>query len=342
MLTCWSLYGGMALVLAFAMPIAGYIAVLPLLGFSLGLPLDGFRWKKPPRLAFAALFGFLAAVYVGLYFYFQLDVVLDFRMSQFKILPLLLPSLASLPLMVWYFEGRDVRGGFSHGLLVLIAGACVAQHFVPAYTLTAPRDMQVVYVQDEQLAEPLLTLQSAIGQVDVDYATRHGFVARVLPDNNAQGKEAGAQVLARPTESLVLPGLIEIKRSVQPADTNDKRQVYTLELDVPAGVRQLVFEFPAEGSMNRALWNGVLAWSVGKEMKAFSAGNDVGINHPKAGRNSFQFEVDAGKPLALVVKARFDLPEELLQPLLEDWPSTAQPAFKGHHALTVSRLEFKN
>jgi hypothetical protein len=200
----------------------------------------------------------------------------------------------------------------------------------------------VVYLQDEQLAEPLLTLQSAIGQVDVDYATRHGFVARVLPDNNAQGKEAGAQVLARPTESLVLPGLIEIKRSVQPADTNDKRQVYTLELDVPAGVRQLVFEFPAEGSMNRALWNGVLAWSVGKEMKAFSAGNDVGINHPKAGRNSFQFEVDAGKPLALVVKARFDLPEELLQPLLEDWPSTAQPAFKGHHALNVSRLEFKN
>jgi hypothetical protein len=150
------------------------------------------------------------------------------------------------------------------------------------------------------------------------------------------------QVLARATESLDLPALVEIKRSVQPADKNGKRQFHTLELDVPAGVRQLVFEFPAASGMNRVLWNGVLAWSAGTEMKAFSAGNDVGINHPKAGRNSFLFEADGGKPLALVVKARFDLPEELLQPLLEDWPSTAQPAFQGHHAVTISRLEFKN
>jgi len=347
MLTCWSLFAALALALAYALPIAGYIAVLPLLGFSLGLLLDGFRWSKQPRLAFAALFGFLAAVYVGIYFFFQLDVVLNFRLSQFKMMPLLLPSLAALPLMVWYFEGRDVRGGLSHGLLVLIAAACVAQHFVPAYTLNAPRDMEVVYLQDEALPGPLLLLESALGQVDAGYAARNGFVAKTLPASGKPAKEeieneAGRQVLARATESLALPELVEIKRSVQPADKTGKREFHALELDVPAGVRQLVFEFPATASLNRALWNGVLAYSAGGEMKAFSAGNNVGINHPKAGRNRLEFEVDGGIPLEVVVKARFDLPAELLQPLMEDWPTTAQPAFQGHRAIRVSHLKFEN
>jgi len=340
MLACWSLFAVMALVLAYALPIAGYIAVLPLLGFSLGLLLDGFRWSKQPRLAFAGLFGFLAAVYVGFYFFFQLDVVLNFRLSQFKMMPLLLPSLAALPLMVWYFEGRDVRGGLSHGLLVLIAAACVAQHFVPAYTLDAPRDMEVVYLQDEALPGPLLVLESALGQVDAGYAERNGFVAKTLPGSVKPGEAAGRQVVARPADSIDLPEVLEIKRSVQPVDKNSNRQLHSVELEIPVGVRQLVFEFPAAAGMNRALWNDILAYSAGKEMKAFNEGNSVGINHPKAGRNRLEFEVDGGKPLEVVVKARFDMPAEVLQPLVEDWPATAQPAFQGHRAVRVSRLKF--
>jgi hypothetical protein len=342
MLTCWALFAVMALALAYVLPIAGYIAVLPLLGFSLALLLDAFRLKKPPRLAFAGLFGFLAAAYVGFYFFFQLDVVLSFSLSQFKILPLLVPALAALPLLVWYFEGRDVKGGFSHGLLLLIAVACVAQHFVPAYTLNAPRDMAVVYLQDDQLPEPLLLLESAVSKVDTSFAARNGFVPKTLPPSTTSGKEAGREVTARTAESLDLAEIVATRRSVQPVDKEGKRKLHALELEVPDGVRQLVFEFPTDVRLSRALWNGVLAFSAGAEMKAFSKGNNVGINHPKAGRNRLEFEVEGGIPLEVTVKARFDLPAKLLQPLLQDWPPTAQPAFEGHRAIRVSRLEFEN
>ncbi len=342
MLTCWILFAGMALALANALPIAVYIAVLPLLGFSLGLPLDGFRWKKQPRLAFATFFGFLAAIYVGFYFFFQLDVVLDFSKSQYKMIPLLLPSLAALPLLVWCYESRDVKGGLSHGLLVLVAAACVAQHFIPAYTVKAPRDMELVYLQDDALPESLLLLESALGKVDAQYAAANNFVPRYLPSGSGPAAKPGRQVMARPVEKLDLPQLLEIKRSVQSADKNDQRNVHTLELEMPDGLRQLIFEFPSEAGLSRVLWNGVLAFSAGKEKKAFGAANTVGINHPKAGRNRFEFEVDAGKPLEVVVKARFEMPAELLQPLLEYWPVTAQPGFQGHRVIRVSRLQLEN
>jgi hypothetical protein len=342
MLTCWALFALLAVVLGYVLPIAGYIAVLPLLGFSLGLPLDAFRWKKPPRLAFAALFGFFAAAYVGFYFFFQLDVVLNFRLSQFKMMPLLLPALAALPMMVWYFEGREVKNGFSHGLLVLIVAACIAQHFVPAYTMSSPRDMEVVYLQDDQLPEPLLMLESALGQVDMDFAERNGFVSKTLPAGAMQKEEAARQVMARAVDMLELPQIVETRRSVQAVDKQPKQQRHVVELEVPEGVRQLVFEFPTGAHLNRALWNGVLAFSPGKEMKAFSKGNSVGINHPKTGRNRLEFEVEGGAPLEVMVKARFDMPAELLQPLLGDWPLTAQPAFQGHRAVRVSHLKFEN
>jgi hypothetical protein len=67
----WMVFALLALGLAWLLPIAGYLAVLPLLGFMLGVVMDAFRWKDPPRLLFASLGGFLAALYLGFYFFFQ-------------------------------------------------------------------------------------------------------------------------------------------------------------------------------------------------------------------------------------------------------------------------------
>jgi hypothetical protein len=52
-----------------------------------------------------------------------------------------------------------------------------------------------------------------------------------------------------------------------------------------------------------------------------------------------EFEFTSAEPVEVLVTARFDLPQEVLQPYSEDWPANAQPAFLGPRALKSWRLK---
>jgi len=329
--TCWGLFLILGLTLAQKLPSASVMVVLPLLGFTLGLVLDAFRWKKPPRLLFATLGGFLGAAYIGLYGFFALDVVFNFEQGHIRVVPLILPMLAVLPVLLWNFEQNQRTGRFGTLMLFLLLCLCVGQRFVPAYTGDVPRDMSLMLHQEQGAERAWLVLDSAIGKPDRRFAEESGFAPMNLPAWDGESKT----VLGRSIEPVALPPLGEIRISPQDADLVGKRNHNLLEMDIPPGVQWIAFNFPRSAGFSRALVNGQLAAQFN------AASEDPGhiiINHPPVGRLRIEFETTAVPGFDLLITARHELPEELIASLRDDWPEDAQPAFRGPRALQIQRL----
>ncbi|HLF31122.1 MAG TPA: M28 family peptidase [Xanthomonadales bacterium] len=336
MTACWGVFALLAMGLALYLPVASYLAVLPLLGFVLGIALDGFRWKESPRLVFAALFGFLAALYIGLYFFFQLDVVLNFNHSQIKVIPLLLPAIAALPLLAGYYESRESRNGFLLLLMLLILTVTAGQHLVPAYTLQTPRDMSLMYRQDSGQVSGWLVLESLMGEPDAGFADKQGFKPVLLDAANGEKRI----FLARETAPLDLPEIRQIGRIETAAEIADESRGYILELEIPADVRQLALRFPPGAGLLRALVKGQLAFDSNLQTHRSWPNQGVVINHPPPGRTRFEFEFAGKVPVEMTLTARFDLPAAVLEPYLQDWPGNAKPAYLGPRALKSWKFTF--
>ncbi len=278
--------------------------------------------------------GFLASAYLGFYFFFQLDVVANFNHSELKILPLILPSIAVLPVLAWYFEAGESRNGFANVLLLLVLAACVGQQFVPAYMPDTPRDMDMMYRQEVGQPTAWLILESVSGSPDPVFAREHGFSPVNLPPFDGRGR----QVLAQTVAALDIPEIVETAHTVHDTDETGSRQHHTLELQIPAGVRLLAFEFPRHANPSRAMVNGQLAFAAGRTSARFSHAPAVIINHPDPGPMRFEFDVAGGAVIDVLQTARFDLPPKVLQPYMSDWPENAQPAFLGPRVLQISHI----
>jgi len=337
MTTCWGFFVLLAMVLTYALPAAAYLAVLPMLGFCLGLPLDGMRWKSSPRLLFSGLFGFLAATYLGLYFFYHLDAVLNFARSGLRVMPLLLPAIAALPLLTWYFSRRAGKNTPGYVLLALVAAACVGQQFVPGFTRDTPREMSLMHWQSDEPTAAWLVLESVTGKPDQLYASDHGFNPVSLPAFDGDVR----QVLARTAEPLKLPKIVEKRKTVE---TFEEKAGYRhlLELVIPEGVRLLVFRFPEHAKLSRAKYDGQLAFDAGQQSGKRGRPPGLVINHPSPGQHRFEFELGGQTAAKVLLTARFDLPEERLQPYRDDWPADAQPAYLGPRVLHNSYLTLES
>jgi len=326
---CWSLMILFAITLAYVMPVISYLAILPLLMFFLGLILDGFRWKKSPRLLFSSLFGFLAAAYLGFYYFFLLDAVLNFNLSHFKVIPLILPVIPLLPLLVWYADEKSSGKRLGNVLLVLIVAGCVGQQFVPGYTADSPRDMALVYRQDSNAENAWLVLESLWGTADEDYAARHEFqtVRLVAPYGRVQ------EVLAREISPIDLAEVKLVSTSVQETENPTSRKHHVVELEIPPGVRHLRVFVSEETGFRQVMLDGLLALDTNEKTRQKLRGNYLRINRPKAGPMRLEIELANSGDTDLQVEAWFDLPELVLAPYMDDWPLDAQPAMLGPRAL---------
>jgi hypothetical protein len=334
MLACWGLFIVLALSLAFMLPAAGYLGALPLLGFALGLILDAFRWKKLPRLLFSSLFGFLMAAYLGFYFFYQLDVVLNFEQSMFKVIPMILPVIAVLPVLSWYFEGKSHQLSFDGTLLVLLMGACLAQQYLPAYTNDVPRDMAFMVKQEAGQDRALLVLESVLTKPDPDFAEQLGFKPTQIRASN--GKQR--LVLAKATGPVDVPSVVLVSQSTDAVEGSGSRKLQIVELSIPAELQQLTFTLPDHIKLQNVRINGQLAYNSVAVKGKSNLGQRVVINHPKSGRMKAEFEFSGQGPAELTMTSRYELPESLIREELKDWPANAMPAFLGHRILQVSRL----
>lgn len=333
-MACWSLYAVFALGLVAWMPSASFLAILPLLGFLLGMMLDGLRWNRPPRLVFARLLGFLAAAYLGFYGYFMLELVTGFAHAYGLVLAGAMPAIAALPLLPGYAGQRRSGRAAPLVLLVLIVAAGIGHGFVPGFTADHPRAMNLLYreVAGETLA--WMIVQSPSSSVDMHYARRQGFERVSLASGSGQARDE----LARPQPVLALPEVTLEQAGKLSAAGSDGPDGYHLQLQVPAEVEQLLLVTGQENGFTQVLVNGQKATDQagsGQRVKGRQAGNGLrlSLQRPEPGPLRLDFQA-AGqlKPFELRVRARFSLPDALLQGLLEDWPENAQPAFSGHRA----------
>jgi len=333
-LACWLFFAALAMVLSVKLPAGSFLGVLPMAGFVLGAVIDGILWKRHTRLLFARLFGFIGAAYLGFYFLFSLEVVLNLKHAHFLIAPLVFPAIAVLPLLV----EDSGRHGFAwwptQSLLILILAACIGQQFLPGHTIDRPRGMNLVYRAIEGQQQAWWQLETSASKPDQRFAEEQAFAAQTL---ELVGR-GSVELMAKPASSIDWPGLGVISSSKQ-IEAESKLQI--VELQLPAGLRQLALFLPEDLDFTSVHVAGVLALQPGVSgtgaTKGFTGQRTVYWNHPAEG--SLRVEIrsplrqdQANSELNLRIRARYGLPEEVLQAELMAWPVDAQAQHHGHRA----------
>ncbi|HET6566163.1 MAG TPA: hypothetical protein VFG52_12180, partial [Xanthomonadales bacterium] len=329
-LVCWLFFAGLAMVLSNKMPAASFLGIVPLVAFMLGSLLDGMLRKRHTQLLFARLFGFLATVYLGCYFFYGLEVVAGFDRSYVLVAPLLLPMVAVLPLLASNVT-RPHTSRWDLMLVLLPIGAiCIAQPFIPGHNLDRPRGMNLVHrtVVGEDTA--LWQLETSTSAVDKEYAYRHDFgpVKIDLPGRGPQ------DIVAKPADSLPHGEVRLVESSKQDDGTLLRR---SMQLEVPVDVRQLTLFLPANLVFNTVRVNGKLALQNPAPLPAGRSHRGIVLNRPKAGQVRVEITSSSSNPgsansLAIPVRTRSSLPESVLQPQLQGWPLDAQAQHQGHRS----------
>ncbi len=337
-LVCWLFFAALALLLSVKLPAASLLGILPMVAFMLGAVIDGFLWKRHTQLLFARLFGFIAAAYLGFYFYYSLEVVLSFEDAHWFMLPLVFPAIAALPLLAEQsyrrHASRDSASGSGHWvtalLLLPIVAACVGQQFIPGHTVERPRAMNLVYRATQGQPASWWQLETSSSAADRGYVQSQEFSQQslVFSGNKAQ------EVLAKPATPINHPAL-----SWQAAAAKNDGSLLTrsLQFDVPAGLQQLALFLPEQFDFTAIRVAGNLALQNDAAKAGANRPRAVYINRPAAG--PFRVEISspvsqAGRQntLQLTARARFGLSEEALQSVTSGWPLDAQPQRLGHRA----------
>jgi hypothetical protein len=325
-LVSWMFFALLGGLLSVHLPAASFVAIVPMVAFLLGSIIDGLFWKRHPQLITARLFGFAASAYLGLYFFFALEVVMSFKHSMYLILPLLLPLVAAVPLLAGETANRRSGTWGTVLLLIPILACCIGQQFIPGHTVDRPRAMNLVYKSAGEQLQSIWLLETRSSAPDRNYAERHGFEKRSWTPPGFEARE----VLARPAEQLALAGVRLLDHGF--TEQGDELKL-TMKLDVPAGVRQLAFFPPQELGLEQAHLNGILAFDKSKGKEA----GLVVINRPAAGVMSLDLSLAGGaqpvdRPVAIPARLRYGLDEKELQDLKQGWPLDAQANQHGHRA----------
>lgn len=329
-LVCWLFFAGLALLLSYRLPAASFLGIVPLVAFALGAIVDGMLRKHRPQLLFARLAGFLAAAYVGWYFFYVLEVVASFDRAYLQIAPLFLPMVAVLPLLAEsHARPKPARWGVTVLSLAIVA-VCVGQQFIPGHTIDRPRAMNLVHRSVVGQDAALWQLEAQTGGADKAYAKQHGFgpLRLDVPGRDSQ------DILAKPAEPIPLGELRVLESSQQDDGTLFRRN---LTLQIPDGVRLLALYLPTDLNFNTVRVNGKLALQNQSSLPESRKQRPLVINRPPAGNLRIEINSPASGDVAansfkLPVKARFGLPPDLLDPQLVGWPLDAQPLHQGHRA----------
>lgn len=170
-------FGGV--VLSFLISGISYIFLFPVLLFIAGLGVDFIlqrgRDQKFGDFFWACHLGLLGGAYMAIYHYFIFDVVFNFQLSHFKLIPILILSIMAYPVVCQFLKTSPnafskVRNSL-FGLLIL--GVLLAQ-FVPTYTLDRPRGMNLNHIENADQGTALWAMD-VVGKPDPVYLEQAGF-----------------------------------------------------------------------------------------------------------------------------------------------------------------------
>jgi hypothetical protein len=250
---CWILVGLLGLALAFLLPGATYLALLPMLVFALAAPGEFALRKGHPPLV-AAHLGFVALAYMALYHFSFLDVVLNFQLSAAKMLVLVLLGLGASPLAAYYANGlREARLPLAAMAVVLVA-ATVAGAIVPPYTPDRPRSVNLAYMQTGEAGSEVRDAQWRLftfGPPAERYAQAAGFPDEVGTFDRYGVRTSDAYLRPAPDLDLKPPMLVVTsdttgdggrRRIEGTLQAGEAGFVFGIAFPAGSGIRELVVE----------------------------------------------------------------------------------------------------
>ncbi|HKX54680.1 MAG TPA: hypothetical protein VJN01_01205, partial [Xanthomonadales bacterium] len=180
----------------------------------------------------------------------------------------------------------------------------------------------------------LWQLETSSSLADKIYAQRQGYepLKLELPGRDPQ------EILAKPADPLPWGEVLLLDSSMQDDGELQRR---SLQLQIPADVKQLVLFMPQNMEFNTVRVNGKLAWQKSPQQGKQRKFRAVMLNRPAAGNINFEIVSPAmASSLAsasadkweMPLRVRFSLPAEVLEAQLQGWPLDAQPQHNGHRA----------
>jgi len=328
----WGLIFVAGMVLASKLPTAGHITLVPLAMFAIGSVIDIFRKKSPAPLLMASVLGLAGAAFISFYHFFMLDLVLNFDKSHFKVIPLGLMALISLPMLLAFVRRRELSWQPARWLLVAILLVCVVHLSLPGFTPDRPRGMTLMYSEVEGSETGYVVLESLFTSVDEDYASGHGFKPVELDSGWSQATERPA----RAVPALNLPGMEVMAQSTQKEETGWS---HSFVLQAPEKLEFLMLVIAEESGLEKAWVDGQLALDTSLESKHQRQADSLQLVNP--GKSVFEIRLLTRSPdaISLAVVTWHELPKVLVAPFMGNWPEDAQAAPFRSRARKIQRIE---
>ncbi|PHR93231.1 MAG: hypothetical protein COA69_04585 [Robiginitomaculum sp.] len=195
--------GGLALALSISG--ASYMFLLPAIGMAIAVLIDIGR--KHERLSVSAHTGVVLMLYMAFYHFIAVEVIVHYKLSALRILPMVLLGIALLP--VFAREDRATSKRFGLGLAIIMVVFTATSAFLPGLTPSHPRMQNLVYVQDHELGKAIWISESS-GKQDKVFLEAAGFEDSFKPQNllnilwaNPTAKEAMPSKYSPPLFTLL-------------------------------------------------------------------------------------------------------------------------------------------
>lgn len=333
----WTVISILGCALAFTISGASYLFLGPAILFTLGLGIDYHQNKSTSNrfghFEWAAHLGFLGAVFMAYSLFYGLELVFNFQLSHFRIIPLIILGLALTPLMAGYFTVYIKRFSPLLASTVFIMALSLAIYFmVPTYTDERPRGMNLIHMQNGDNGEANW-IMGAVGKPDFSYLEAAGFPQTKsalkqlnLFESNVYNKKADTQSILTP-ELVLVSDVTENGERIIKATMASKRGGYQLRIG-----------FSLETPYSSIKINGIE--TVNKDRRMGNRAVFVPLHGP--GTKTYDLEITLPEETSLeLVLIDFDfLNKETAKDILNLRPTNTKPVHAGDQSIIYKSYTF--
>jgi len=279
----------------------------------------------------ATVFGFAATVFISFYHFLMLEVVLNFDVSHFRIIPLTLMALTSLPMLLAFVRERELTWQPARWLFTAILVTCFIHLSLPGFTPERPRGMTLMYSEEEGSETGHVILESPFQGHDHKFARGHGFEVVELD----LGGSERVQRPAREVPALNLPGVSVSKQETRQEEGSWRRRFM---LHVPGKTRYVQLVIPLESELEQAWVDGQLALDTRIDSKHKLQAHALRLVYPGDGPFEIEFQTASPDPFSMSATTWHALPGVLTAPFMGNWPDNARPFQYGPRAQRIQKI----
>ncbi len=325
------LFALLSLVVAIVMTGASYLFLAPALAMAVGTIID--IWRKHERYTWAANMGLVAAAYMAFYHFIAIEVILHYKLSHFRILPLILLGLTLLPIL----HRAQANAPKSHkvlgaSLLSVVLSTAIISIFLTGFNEAHPRGQNLVYIQDNDNDEAVWVSETSGGQ-DAEFLKAAGF------ENPQKIKPlyrlAGGHSVSKPTSNL---NMSAVDYTVLSNDINaEGLRTVVIEATSSNQGYELTIAFPDDSVPDTINVNGKMAadYSKKKYWRPFN------LRGPGATTYNIELVGQAETFVEIALADTLSLSHAQLQGMAELRPKDSDQLHSGDRAHIVTRINLR-